>query len=72
MYQGIPGSGQYDLIVIALSAEPLAGWGKHLQNIRELYAGVSVTLSDGLPGTGMPAERVCGERGGKESRRRWF
>lgn len=25
MYQGIPGSGQYDLIVIALSAEPLAG-----------------------------------------------
>lgn len=44
MYQGIPGSGQYDLIVIALSAEPLAGWGKHLQNIRELYAGVHVPM----------------------------
>ncbi len=27
-------SGAYDLALVALSAEPLAGWGRHLQGIR--------------------------------------
>ncbi len=30
--------GACDFILVALSAEPLAGWGRHLQGIRMLYA----------------------------------
>lgn len=42
---------------------------RHLQCSPTGYISVPVTLSGGLPGTGMPAERVYGVRGGKESRR---
>ncbi|EEC8626678.1 TPA: hypothetical protein ACHYY3_004031 [Escherichia coli] len=31
----------WDLIIVALSAEPLAGWGRHLSRIRELRAEMS-------------------------------
>ncbi|EDM9065134.1 hypothetical protein AHU16_22510 [Salmonella enterica subsp. enterica serovar Give] len=31
------GRREYDLVLVALSAEPLAGWGRHLQGIRKLY-----------------------------------
>ena len=31
----------WDLIVVALSAEPVAGWGRHLSRIRELRAEMS-------------------------------
>ncbi|WP_257211314.1 hypothetical protein [Salmonella enterica] len=30
--------GAYDLALVALSAEPLAGWGRHLKGIRMLHA----------------------------------
>lgn len=31
----------WDLIIVALSAEPVAGWGRHLSSIRELRAEMS-------------------------------
>ena len=31
----------WDLVVVALSAEPVAGWGRHLSRIRELRAEMS-------------------------------
>ena len=31
----------WDLIIVALSAEPVAGWGRHLPRIRELRANMS-------------------------------
>lgn len=31
----------WDLIIVALSAEPIAGWGRHLSRIRELRAEMS-------------------------------
>ncbi|ECG4880235.1 hypothetical protein E0V57_16990, partial [Salmonella enterica subsp. enterica serovar Schwarzengrund] len=36
--------GAYDLALVALSAEPLAGWGRHLQDIRMLHAASPVPM----------------------------
>lgn len=36
--------GAYDLVLVALSAEPLAGWGRHLQGIRMLHAASPVPM----------------------------
>ncbi|EHD9149688.1 hypothetical protein JOV02_004276 [Salmonella enterica] len=36
--------GVYDLALVALSAEPLAGWGRHLQGIRMLHAANPVPM----------------------------
>ncbi|EBU7005293.1 TPA: hypothetical protein NPB33_004212 [Salmonella enterica subsp. enterica serovar Kintambo] len=48
--------GTYDFILVALSAEPLAGWGRHLQGIRMLYAANSVPMAVLVP------ERLKGMR----------
>ncbi|EAP9184582.1 hypothetical protein G3C57_004326 [Salmonella enterica] len=36
--------GAYDLALVALSAEPLVGWGRHLQGIRMLHAASPVPM----------------------------
>ncbi|EGB1029837.1 hypothetical protein H6Y77_003402 [Salmonella enterica subsp. enterica serovar Reading] len=36
--------GAYDLALVALSAEPLTGWGRHLQDIRMLHAASPVPM----------------------------
>lgn len=41
--------GTYDFILVALSAEPLTGWGRHLQDIRMLYAANSVPVAVLVP-----------------------
>ncbi|EBL8264643.1 hypothetical protein DLA27_25190 [Salmonella enterica] len=38
------GRKEYDLVLVALSAEPLAGWGRHLQGVRKLYATNPVSM----------------------------
>ncbi|EDZ5417303.1 TPA: hypothetical protein ACJGVM_004581 [Salmonella enterica subsp. enterica serovar Welikade] len=47
-------SGEYEGVLVALSAEPLAGWGRHLKCIRMLYAAnpvpVVVLVPDRLKG----------------------
>ncbi|EAB4961047.1 hypothetical protein HQS73_003649 [Salmonella enterica] len=40
----MPDAGTYDLVLVALSAELLAGWGRHIQGIRMLHAGNPVPM----------------------------
>lgn len=47
-------TGRVDVLLVAQ-------W--HFQRTSIAGISVPVTLSDGLPGTGMPAERVCGGAG---------
>ncbi len=49
-------SGACDLILVALSAEPLIGWGRHLQGIRMRYAAMP------LPMVVLVPERLKGMR----------
>ncbi|EBA1561085.1 hypothetical protein DNU54_20195 [Salmonella enterica subsp. enterica serovar Ajiobo] len=37
-------NGPYNLVVVALSAGPLAGWGRYLRDIRMLHAGIPAPM----------------------------